>query len=88
LTKRYYSPDSIIASGTYYIKATNDDGCFVSKPVIIKIDPVPVFSVTIDPRPITKPATLDLTPLLFQQGATFLTGWMLPQRYRSQPGVS
>jgi gliding motility-associated-like protein len=64
LTKRYYSPDSIMASGTYYIKATNDDGCFVSKPVIIKIDPVPVFSVAIDSRPVTKPATLDLTTVI------------------------
>jgi gliding motility-associated-like protein len=64
LTKRYYAPESIIASGTYYIKATNDDGCSVSKPIIVRIDPVPVFSVTIDPRPIAKPATLDLTSIV------------------------
>lgn len=74
LTKRYYAPDSVMASGTYYIKATNDDGCFVSKPIIIKISPVPVFSVTIDPRPITKPTTLDLTSVI--SGGGSLSYWM------------
>ncbi|MES2371888.1 MAG: gliding motility-associated C-terminal domain-containing protein [Bacteroidota bacterium] len=74
LTKKYYAPDSGMESGTYYIKATNDDGCFVSKSVIIKIEPVPVFPVTIDPKPVTKPATLDLTSILSAGGS--LSYWM------------
>jgi gliding motility-associated-like protein len=74
LTKRYYAPDSIMVSGTYYIKATNEDGCFVSKPIIIKIEPVPVFSVSMDPKPVAKPATLDLTSIISTGGN--LSFWM------------
>lgn len=69
LTKRYFPPDSIVVSGTYYIKATNEDGCSVSKPVVVKLDPLPVFSVAMDLKPIYKPATFDLTTVVASGGS-------------------
>ncbi|MDB5210456.1 MAG: hypothetical protein JWQ30_1283 [Sediminibacterium sp.] len=64
LTQPYFSADSVQASGTYYIKATNEDGCFVSKPIIIKINPLPLFAITGGLKPVVRPAILDLTSLV------------------------
>jgi gliding motility-associated-like protein len=69
LKEKYFLPDSVIASGTYYIKATNADGCFVSKPLTVKVNPAPVFTVTADPKPVIKPATFDLTKVVLSGSA-------------------
>jgi gliding motility-associated-like protein len=68
LTNRYFTPDAIISGGTYYIKATNGDGCSVSKPVVVKLNPLPAFSVTAGSKPVYKPATFDLTTVVSSAG--------------------
>ncbi|MES2331819.1 MAG: gliding motility-associated C-terminal domain-containing protein [Bacteroidota bacterium] len=73
LKNRYLLTDSVIVSGTYYIKATNADGCFVSKSITVKIDPLPVFTVA-SPKPIAKPGTYDLTKAVSAGGT--LSYWM------------
>jgi hypothetical protein len=49
LTKHLFSGEPVRQSGTYYIKGVNNDGCFASKPVIIQVNPVPVYTTLIDP---------------------------------------
>jgi gliding motility-associated-like protein len=50
----------VMASGVYYIKATNPVGCLRIKPVSVTIYPVPVFNVTAPPMA-EYPQTIDLT---------------------------
>jgi gliding motility-associated-like protein len=40
------NPSSISVSGTYYIQATTIDGCTVTKPVIVTINPIPTAVLT------------------------------------------
>lgn len=57
----YYvpAPKRIITSGTYYIKAENKEGCTITKPVTIRVDDLPDFTVT-DPTPVTRPGSVNL----------------------------
>jgi gliding motility-associated-like protein len=64
LTVPIYSADSVIESGTYYIKATNTEGCSVAKPVTVKVKPSPVYKLAAPLKPVIKPAVLDLTKLI------------------------
>jgi gliding motility-associated-like protein len=59
-TQQITSANNITLSGTYYIKATLQTGCFDIKPVKTDIRPLPVMTVT-SPPAICAPASLDLT---------------------------
>ena len=37
--------NTIAISGTYYIKGTNANGCFIVKPIVVKINPIPVLEL-------------------------------------------
>ncbi|MBV9989305.1 MAG: gliding motility-associated C-terminal domain-containing protein [Chitinophagaceae bacterium] len=52
-------PKKLTVSGQYYIQAENAIGCTVSKPVDVRIEPLPVFKVT-NPPSVYRPATIDL----------------------------
>ncbi|HEV7329993.1 MAG TPA: gliding motility-associated C-terminal domain-containing protein, partial [Flavisolibacter sp.] len=41
-----------VSPGTYYIKATNDGGCFTIKPVTVTSNPTPAGSITIQGPPL------------------------------------
>ncbi|MEO8173016.1 MAG: gliding motility-associated C-terminal domain-containing protein, partial [Sediminibacterium sp.] len=45
-----------------------------SKPLTIRVDPAPVFAVIADPKPVAKPATLDLTKIVATGSS--LSYWM------------
>lgn len=40
------NPASISISGTYYIKATSSSGCYLIKPVVVKINDLPTATIT------------------------------------------
>lgn len=71
LTRHVFTTDSITTSGTYYIKGLNEDGCFLSQPVNIVVNPVPNYSSLIPSGSFFRPATLDLTAALSAPGNTF-----------------
>ncbi|MEO7531423.1 MAG: gliding motility-associated C-terminal domain-containing protein [Sediminibacterium sp.] len=57
----YVSEPSVITKGgTYYIKAVNEVGCTVVKPVTVKASAYPVFKVS-SPPPITRPNSFDIS---------------------------
>lgn len=49
--------NTVAASGTYYIKATNSSGCDVINPVIVTINPLPVASINYPNTPYCKTGT-------------------------------
>jgi gliding motility-associated-like protein len=61
-TQYILNPNAIKQSGTYYIRALNDVGCMVVKPVNIIIKNNPEFNVTIPPE-VVYPDKIDLTTL-------------------------
>jgi gliding motility-associated-like protein len=64
LTTRLFSPDSLLASGTYYIKATNEDGCYAAKPIIVNVGQVPQLSLAVNQLTVVRPAVLDLSKVI------------------------
>lgn len=59
-TVTFPDPDAISSSGTYYIKATNVNGCSTISPVSIVINELPMLVIT-DPAAVCSPATVDIT---------------------------
>ncbi len=56
-----YSTPTSSTSGTYFIKGTDNYGCYtISNPVQVTIKPSPTL-VTISPSPVCSPITIDLT---------------------------
>ncbi len=51
--------DSIVQSGTYYIKANTALGCSTTLPVTVKVNPNPTLTVS-NPSPVTFPVTVDV----------------------------
>ncbi|UTN03425.1 PKD domain-containing protein [Flavobacterium bizetiae] len=51
------NPNTVAASGTYYIKATNSSGCDVINPVIVTINPLPVATINYANTPYCKTGT-------------------------------
>jgi gliding motility-associated-like protein len=64
------NPKSVVFSGIYYIKGTNDEGCLSILPIQVKIEtPVITFA---KPQPVTFPATVDLlTTFVQKSGLTY-----------------
>jgi gliding motility-associated-like protein len=64
------NPKTIFASGTYYIKGVNDEGCMSTLPIQVKIE-TPVITLT-KPNPVAYPATVDLfSTFVKQKGLTY-----------------
>jgi gliding motility-associated-like protein len=63
--------ENITASGTYFIKAANGDGCNVVQPMNVTVKPVPNFSLN-NPPPIAFPVVMDISSLVLPlQGSTY-----------------
>jgi gliding motility-associated-like protein len=54
------SNPSSVASGTYYIRATNAFGCADIKPIIVTVNGIPTLNVTA-PAAVCAPATINIT---------------------------
>jgi gliding motility-associated-like protein len=59
LTTAVQRPESILASGTYYIQGVHTTGCEIVKAVNVKVKTAPVFNIT-NPAPVHYPETIDL----------------------------
>ena len=67
-------PESITASGTYFIKASNVDGCNQIKPIDVTVKLVPTFAV-INPLPVAYPLTVNLSSLIAPMPNTIFSYW-------------
>jgi len=63
-----YKPQSILNSGTYYIKAVNKEGCISVQPVVVVIAN-PVIAVT-DPPAAIYPVTVDISTTFIHRDKT------------------
>ncbi len=76
LTTHLFSPESLLVSGTYYIKATNEDGCYASKAVVVKVEQLPVFSLSSAGKvTIVRPNTLDMYSIITGDPGINYTFW-------------
>lgn len=67
--------NTITTSGTYYIKATANSGCSITRPVRVTVNPLPDF-IVIDPAPVHYPVqTVDLTTAVVQNSYLTFTYW-------------
>jgi len=62
------NPNAVTASGTYYIKGTNANGCSVITPVTVTVNPLPVVT-TVAPATVCYPNTVDLTAAAVTTGS-------------------
>ncbi|CAF0752476.1 unnamed protein product [Rotaria sordida] len=70
-------PESISTSGTYFIKASNVDGCEIIKPINATVKPIPNFTFS-NPLPIKFPATFNLGSLVAPVAGTVYSYWLDP----------
>ncbi len=74
-TNSLQQPNAIINTGTYYIKATTQDGCSMVRSVNVTINPIPDFTVT-DPEPINYPIiNVDITRAVVPVNNLVYTYW-------------
>lgn len=62
------TPSAVASSGTYYIKGTNANGCFVIIPVTVTVNPQPVLTITA-PATVCSPNTIDITASAITTGS-------------------
>lgn len=68
--------NAITTSGVYYILSSSINGCSVSKPILVTINPIPNFIVT-DPAPVNYPVqTVDITTAVDQNNGLNYTYWL------------
>jgi gliding motility-associated-like protein len=63
------SPNAITQTGTYYIQATNTNGCSVIAPITVNVYQYPQVTVT-DPPAVVFPQTVDITTTFVRQTGT------------------
>jgi len=68
------TPKTVTASGTYYIKATNDSGCVAVNHLEVIVGDYPVFSLPGIPTAV-RPATIDLSSVIVSSGALVFSYW-------------
>jgi len=68
------TPASISSSGTYFIKASNFDGCNVIEPIDVTVRPVPNLALS-TPSPIQYPATFNLSQLVTPSANVVYSYW-------------
>ncbi|GAB2688280.1 hypothetical protein GCM10027037_08440 [Mucilaginibacter koreensis] len=68
-TKVLNTPNAVPASGTYYIKATNANGCETVLPVHVVVNPLPNLVVT-NPADVCLPATVNLSASAVTAGSS------------------
>lgn len=62
-------PKTITTRGNYYLKAINNKGCIVVKPIFVEIYPLPVLQLK-NPNVVCYPTTVDLTDKSLYIGTT------------------
>lgn len=68
--------NAVTESGTYYITASSTSGCSITRPIVVTVNPFPVFTVT-DPKPVVYPQrTIDLTSAVNQNAGLTYTYWL------------
>lgn len=68
LTNKLNQPTQIAATGTYYVKITNPNGCFVSGKINVTINPLPIIVLN-TPKPIFDYDYIDLTGSAIVKGS-------------------
>ncbi|RYE23143.1 MAG: gliding motility-associated C-terminal domain-containing protein, partial [Sphingobacteriaceae bacterium] len=68
------SPQAIVQSGTYYIKAINSGGCSAVAPVNVQVFLPPVFKVN-NPAAVVFPATIDLSKVYNRSDSVTYSYW-------------
>lgn len=68
-TRLVANPTTITASGVYYVRAKNNNGCSRVAPINVTVYPALVL-VANNPNPVCEPATIDLTDLNLYTGTS------------------
>ncbi|PJJ79152.1 gliding motility-associated C-terminal domain-containing protein [Mucilaginibacter auburnensis] len=67
-TQALQTPSQIKTAGTYYIKGTNANGCFVIKPVTVSFYALPILKIS-NPAPVCFPSTIDIRSAQITSGS-------------------
>ncbi|MFC3563479.1 hypothetical protein [Pedobacter jamesrossensis] len=69
LSNKLLQPSQVAKTGIYYVKITNENGCFVSNKISVTINPLPVIVLN-KPKPIFDYDYIDLTSPEVVKGST------------------
>ncbi|MEY3539670.1 MAG: hypothetical protein RL188_1087, partial [Bacteroidota bacterium] len=71
------TPSAVAVSGTYYIKGTSAESCVKVSPVVVAINPIPVFSLISNAVCVGSPASITVTPSVGGV-ADYTYSWTVP----------
>ncbi|WP_421943684.1 hypothetical protein [Pedobacter sp.] len=69
LKQEVANPTAVTNSGTYYVKAINNQGCVVSGKIVVDINEPPILSIK-NPDAVCYPSTVDITVADLYEGTT------------------